>query len=471
VDPGRRARPGAAAGTTLRKWAYAPRPILHHARAMANLTRYARNGDVNIAYQVRGDGPIDLLFVSAFISHVEHVWEDPGLARYLTRLSGFARLITLDRRGTGLSDDGPRGVEHEIADLHAVLDAAGSERTAVLSYTAGGPLAAMFAARHPERVSALILYACMLRVTRDDDLPWLEAAEERDARFEAILQRWGEGTMIDVLAPSAAGDETLKAWFGRLERLAASPGRMRLLVAALAQMDARPELEHIEVPTLVLHRTQDAFLDVRHSREYARRIPGAQLVELPGADSLPSVGDSDALLGEIEEFLTGRRRGSERERVLLTVLFSDIVGSTELVAELGDKRWRDLLTVHESDVRRTLRRFDGRLLQRVGDGFLAVFEGAPSRAVRCARVLRDDAAGVHVRIGLHTGECEVSGNDILGMAVHIAARVGALAEGGEILVSGTTYGTIVGAGLNFDYRGEHRLKGVTGRWPLFAVSD
>ena len=438
---------------------------------MAHRTSYACNGDVNIAYQVCGDGPVDLLFVSAFISHVEHLWEDPGLARFFTRLTGFARLIVMDRRGSGLSDDGPLGVEHEIADIRTVLDAAGSERAAVLSYTAGGPLAAMLAARHPERVSALVLYACMLRATRDDDLPWLLSAAERDARFEQILQRWGEGTMIDALAPSAAGDAALKAWFGRLTRLAASPGRMRRLIAALAQIDPRPDLEHIEAPTLVLHRTDDAFMDVRHSREYARRIPGARLVELPGADSLPSVGDSDALLGEIEEFLTGARRGAERERALLTVLFSDIVGSTELVAELGDKRWRDLLSVHESDVRRTLRRFDGRLLQRVGDGFLAVFDGAPSRAVRCARALRDDVAGVHVRIGLHTGECEVIGNEIAGMAVHIAARIGALAEGGEILVSGTTYGTIVGAGLDFDYRGEHRLKGVPGRWPVFALNE
>ena len=439
---------------------------------MAHLTRYARNGDVNIAYQVHGEGPLDLRFVSAFIHHVEHVWEDPGLARFLDRLAGFARLIVMDRRGSGLSDDGPLGIDHELADVVAVLDAAGSERAALLAYTAGGPLAAIFAARHPERVGALVLYACMLRATRDDELPWLPSAEERTARFEALLERWGEGTMVDALAPSAAGDEVLKAWFGRLTRLAASPGRMRRMVAALAEIDPRPELGRIAAPTLVLHRTQDAFMDVRHSREYARRIPRARLVELPGSDSLPSTGDSDALLGEIEEFLTGERRGAERERVLLTVLFSDIVGSTARAAELGDKRWRDLLSVHERDVRRTLARFDGRLLQRIGDGFIAVFEGGPSRAVRCARALRDSAArGVDVRIGLHTGECEVIGDDIVGMAVHIAARVGALAEGGEILVSGTTYGTIVGAGLDFDYRGEHLLKGVTGRWPIFALND
>ena len=438
---------------------------------MAGHTCYARNGEVNIAYQVHGDGPLDLLFVSAFINHVEHVWEDPGLARFLNRLSGFARLIVMDRRASGLSDDGPLAIEHEVSDIRAVLDAAGSERAALLAYTAGGPLAAIFAARHPERISALVLYACMLRATRDDELPWLPEPEERTARFEALLERWGEGTLVETLAPSAAGDEALKAWYGRLTRLAASPGRMRRMVAALAEIDPRPDLGRIAAPTLVLHRTDDAFMDVRHSREYARRIEGARLVELPGADSLPSTGDSDALLGEIEEFLTGERRGSERERVLLTVMFSDIVGSTARAAELGDKRWRDELSVHERDVRRTLASFDGRLLQRIGDGFLAVFEGGPSRAVRCARALRDSARGVQLRIGLHTGECELIGDDIVGMAVHIAARVGALAQGGEILVSGTTYGTIVGAGLDFDHRGEHQLKGVSGRWPIFALND
>jgi class 3 adenylate cyclase len=440
---------------------------------MAQGTRYARNGDVNIAFHVHGEGPIDLLFVSAFISHVEHIWEDPGLSRFLGRLASFARLIVMDRRGAGLSDDGESGVEHELGDILAVLDAADSERAAVLSYSGGGPLAAIFAARHPDRVSALVLYACMVRATRDDDLPWLQDAEQRAARFERLLERWGEGTMIEVLAPSAAGDEVLKAWFGRLTRLAASPGRMRRIIDTMAQIDPRPDLAQIAAPTLVLHRTQDAFMDVRHSREYARRIPGAVLVELPGIDSLPSVGDTDALLGEIEEFLTGGRRGDEHERALLTVLFSDIVGSTARVAALGDKRWRDVLSVHESDVRRTLARYDGQVIQRIGDGYLAVFAGGPSRAVRCARALRDSVAarGLDLRIGLHTGECEILGpDDIGGMAVHIAARVGALAEAGEILVSGTTYGTIVGAGLDFDYRGEYRLRGVSGRWPVFALN-
>ena len=435
-------------------------------------TSYACNGDVNLAYQVHGDGPIDLLLVISFISHVEHVWENPGFARFLTRLAQFSRLIVWDRRGSGLSDNGPLGVEHEVGDINAVLDAAGAERPAVLAYNAGGPLAAMFAARSPERVSALVLYGCLLHTVRDDDLPWVEREEERDRRLAGLIDRWGQGTNLSVLAPTAADDQQMRAWLARLERLAASPGQARRLVTAARQADVRPELASIAAPTLVVHRTGEVFVDVRHGREYARRIPGAQLVELPGVDSLPSVGDTDALLGEVEEFLTGGRRGGEQERALLTVLFTDIVGSTARAASLGDKRWRDLLSVHDTEVRRTLAAFDGDVIQRIGDGFLAVFDGAPSRAVRCARALREVVAaeGVDLRIGLHTGECEIIGDDVGGMAVHIAARVGSLAEPGEILVSGTTYGTVFGAGLDFDYLGEKILKGVPGRWPVFSLN-
>ncbi|MDX6689340.1 MAG: hypothetical protein QOG15_797 [Solirubrobacteraceae bacterium] len=441
---------------------------------MAPRTHYARNGDVNLAFQVHGEGPIDIVFVSAFISHVEHVWEDPGLARFMTRLAQFSRLILFDRRGSGLSDDGPLDADDELGDITTVLDAVGSERAALLSYTAGGQLAALYAATFPERVSALVLYACMVHAERDDDeaLQWLQTAEERAQRMNTMLDHWGEGLTIGALAPTAAGDQQLRAWFERLERLAASPGRMRKLNEAVAQLDVRPALPTIRVPTLVLHRTNDAFIDVRHSREYARRIPAAKLVELPGVDSLPSAGDMEAVLGEIEEFLTGGRRGGEQERALLTVLFTDIVGGTARAALLGDKRWRDLLAAHDVAVRRTLRRYDGEVVKTIGDGFLAVFDGAPSRAVRCGAAVRDAVAEleIEVRVGLHTGECEIIGDDIGGMAVHIAARVGALAEAGEVLASGTTYGTVVGAGLDFDYRGEYELKGVSGRWPVFALN-
>jgi class 3 adenylate cyclase len=435
-------------------------------------TRYACNGDVNLAYQVHGEGPIDLLLVISFISHVEHIWENPGFARFLTRLTQFSRLIIWDRRGSGLSDNGPLGVEHELGDINAVLDAAGSTRPAVLAYNAGGPLAALYAARYPDRVGALVLYACLLHAIRDEQMPWLESDDERELRLAGLIGRWGEGTNLSILAPTASDDPQMRAWLARLERLAASPGQARRLVTAAGQTDVRPALASITAPTLVLHRTDEVFVDVRHGREYAARIEGAQLVELPGVDSLPSAGDTDALLGEIEEFLTGGRRGGERERALLTVLFTDIVGSTARAATMGDKRWRDLLAVHDTEVRRTLRSFDGDVIQRIGDGFIAVFDGAPSRAVRCASALRDAVAtqGVDLRIGLHTGECEIIGDDVGGMAVHIASRVGSLAEPGEILVSGTTYGTVFGAGLDFDYRGEKVLKGVPGRWPVFALN-
>ena len=434
--------------------------------------RYAHNGELNIAYQTHGEGAIDLLFVPAFITHLEHVWEDPGIARFLNGIARMGRLITMDRRGTGMSDTGELGLEPELGDIDAVLDAVGSERAAVFAYAAAGPLAALYASRCPERVGALILYGCMVQTIGDDELPWLQTREERDARQAESLAHWGEGNTLDALAPSMAGDERLRVWLGRLERLSASPGQMRRLFDSMADIDVRDALPNIRVPTLVLHRTEDQFIDVRHSREYARRIPGARLVELPGADSLPSVGDTDALLGEVEEFLTGGRRGGERERALLTVLFTDIVDGTARAAQLGDKAWRDLLAAHDEEVRRQLRRFDGTEVKTIGDGFLAVFDGAPSRAVRCARAIRDcvEDVGVDVRIGLHTGECELIGDDVGGMAVHIAARVGALAQAGEVLVSGTTFGTVVGAGLGFEYQGERELKGVPGKWPLF-LSD
>jgi class 3 adenylate cyclase len=342
----------------------------------------------------------------------------------------------------------------------------------VLAYNAGGPLAAFHAAQFPERVGALVLYGCLLHTVRDDEMPWVESEDERDERLGGIIARWGQGTNLSVLAPSVADDQQMRAWLARLERLAASPGQARRLVTAAGRTDVRPSLPSITAPTLVLHRTDEVFVDVRHGREYARRIPGAEIIELPGVDSLPSAGDTDALLGEIEEFLTGGRRGGEQERALLTVLFTDIVGSTARAAMLGDKRWRDLLAVHDAEVRRTLGAYDGDVIQRIGDGFIAVFDGAPSRAVRCARALREvvSAHGVDLRVGLHTGECEIIGDDVGGMAVHIAARVGALAEPGEILVSGTTYGTVFGAGLDFDYRGEKILKGVPGRWPIFSLN-
>jgi class 3 adenylate cyclase len=441
---------------------------------VAPSTRYTRSGDTSIAYQVHGDGPLDLVFVAGIVSHIEQLWEDPALARVLERQAEFSRLILMDRRGTGLSDPlaGPPALEDEVEDLTAVLDAVGSERAALHAYSAAAPFAIRFAAKHPERTSALILYAGFARTTRSDDLPWLDTREQREARIARMLETWGDGRqLLEQLAPSAVGDERLLAWLARLQRLSASPGGMAALSRMLGDVDVRDALGGLRVPTLLLHRRGDRMIDPRHSEYLAAHIPGAKLVWLEGEDSLPTLGDTEAFLGEIEEFLTGGRRG-DVQRPLLTVLFTDICGGTQLAAQLGDKRWRDLLAAHHAAVRREVERFDGREVKTIGDGFLVVFAGAPSRAVRCAGAIvgATSALGIAVRCGLHTGECELMGDDVGGMAVHIAARVSALAAPGEVLASGTTYGTVVGAGLRFEDRGSHALRGVPGPWPLFALS-
>jgi class 3 adenylate cyclase len=436
-------------------------------------TQYARSGDVNIAYRVLGDGPIDMVFVAGFISHLEVVLEEPGLARWIERIASFTRLILMDRRGTGLSDPltGSLTLDEEVKDVLAVLDAVGSERAALTAYTTGGPLMTQVAALYPERVLALILYATMAKAVASGDVDWTFTAEERDVYTERLLESWGTGAMLEVLAPSAKDDERLRAWLGRMERQAASPGGMRALIKNWTQTDVSDLLGTLRVPTLVLHRTGDRLIDVRHSRYLAERIPGAKFVELPGEDSLMSVGDSEAIVGEIEEFLTGGRHGDVQGRALLTVLFTDVVDATGRAARIGDSRWRDLLAEHDRVVRAEIERFDGQEVKTIGDAFLVIFEGAPSRALRCARAIvgavRD--LGIEVRAGLHTGECEIIGDDVGGMAVHIAARVGALAAPSQVLMSGTVCGTVVGAGFDFEDLGTHDLKGVPGHWPLFAL--
>ncbi|HEX8122963.1 MAG TPA: adenylate/guanylate cyclase domain-containing protein [Solirubrobacteraceae bacterium] len=440
---------------------------------MTPRTRYARSGDVNIAYQVHGDGPIDLLLNVGIISHLEHLWEEPGVVRLFDRLAEFSRLIVMDRRGSGLSDPltGPLSLEDELDDITAVLDAAGSERTALYAHTSSGPLAGLYAVRHPERITALVLYATTAVPTADDDAPWAITVEERAERLEAMTDTWGSGLTLSQMGPLAAADPRIRAWFGRLERLAASPGAMKLLIGNLERSDPRPFMDQIRVPTLVLHRKNDRLMDVRHSLLWAERVPGAKYVELPGEETLVFLGDTEALVGEVEEFLTGKRRGSAPQRQLLTVLFTDICDGTARAAEIGDQRWRDLLATHDAIIRRELARGDGREIKTTGDGFLAAFEGPPSAAVRAARAISSATApiGVEVRAGLHTGECELIGDDIGGMAVHIAARVAALAGPQEVLASGTTYGTVVGAGLEWDFEGDRDLKGVPGRWPIFRL--
>ena len=442
---------------------------------MAPVTRYTRSGEASIAYQVVGEGRLDLLFMTGWISQVEHLWESAGLRRLLERLAVFARLILFDRRGTGLSDSSgvPYTLEQEAEDALAVLDAVGSERAAVFTYGIGGPVAALLAAERPDRIGALIMYASIARAVWAPDYDWAMTREERAAWIERAVDSWGaiDHPGIPVMAPTMADDPALVSWFARLQRLAASPGDARELLSAAAELDVREHLPRIRVPTLVMHRSGDTAWDPRHSRYIAEHIPGARYVELEGTDSLPFLGDSDAIVEEIEEFLTGGRGAGERSRALLTVMFTDIVDATSRAAELGDSRWRDLLARHDEELRKELRRFDGREVKTVGDGFLATFAGAPSQALRCALAITESTRelGIEVRVGMHTGECELIGDDVGGMAVHIASRVSGLAGASEVLVSGTVFGTVVGGPFTFTDRGFHELKGVPGRWPLFAL--
>ncbi len=442
---------------------------------MAPVTRYTSSGGASIAYQVTGEGRLDLVFMTGWISQVEHLWESTGLRRLLERLSVFGRLILFDRRGTGLSDGvgEPYTLEQEAKDALAVLDAAGSERAALFTYGLGGPVAALLATEHPERVGALIMYASIARALWAPDYDWAMTREERAEWIDRAVDSWGAADHpgIPVMAPTMADDPALISWFARMQRLAASPGNARELLTAAADLDVRELLPQIRVPTLVMHRNGDTAWDPRHSRYIAERIPGARYVELEGTDSLPFLGDSDAIVEEIEQFLTGGRAGGEATRALLTVMFTDIVDATPRAAELGDGRWRDLLARHDEDLRKELRHFDGHEVKTVGDGFLATFAGPPSRALRCALAITQSARslGIEVRVGIHTGECELIGDDVGGMAVHIASRVSGLAGAGEVLVSGTVFGTVVGGPFSFEDRGFHELKGVPGRWPLFSL--
>jgi class 3 adenylate cyclase len=434
-------------------------------------TRYARSGDVHIAYQVVGDAPIDLVYVPTWISQVEHYWEEPIVARYFSRLASFTRLIMFDRRGSGLSDPvvGAPTLEEQIDDVVAVLDAAGSERAAVYAQLEGGAMAAMFAATHPDRTGALILYEAMPRMSWAPDYDWALKPEERVAH---LAPNWGDGSRLEALAPQSAANPRLRQWFAKLERLSASPGTAGALMRMNAAVDVRAVLPSIKVPTLVLHRPADRFVDIRHSRYLADHIPGARLVELPGTDAISFGPDSEILLDEIEEFLTGSRRTVDADRILATVMFSDIVGSTERASQLGDRGWRDVLEALEPAIGRELARFRGRAVKTMGDGFLATFDG-PARAIRCAVAIREAAGtqfGLDVRTGLHTGEVEVIGDDVGGIAVHIGARIGATAAPGEVLVSNTVKDLVAGSGIGFEDRGERELRGVPDSWRLWAVA-
>ena len=438
-------------------------------------TQYARSGDVSIAYQVTGDGPIDVVVVLGFATHLELQWELPGFARFFERLGSFARLIIFDKRGTGLSDPVAEvpTLEQRIDDVRAVMDAAGSERAALFGVSEGGPMSVLFAATHPERVNALILHGAMGRTTEAPDYPWASPADAlREAAAEFIAPYWGrdpEG-MVDLFAPSSAGDPRALELTARLERSAASPAMVQQIFEMFLDIDVRAILPTISVPTLVVHRHGDRVVNRRAGEELASQIPGARYLELPGIDHLPWAGETDAELGEIEEFLTGSRSMPEPDRVLATVMFTDIVGSTEKASALGDARWREVLGAHHDAVRRELAKFRGQEVKTLGDGYLATFDG-PARAIRCGRAIAEAAhsLGLQVRIGLHCGEVELLGDDVGGIAVHIAARVGALAGPGEVLVSSTVKDLVAGSGIGFTDRGPTRLKGLEDEWRLYAA--
>ena len=436
-------------------------------------TGYAKSGDLHIAYQVAGDGPIDLVYVPTWIGQIEVLTEEPTIAAFIDRLTRFARVISFDRRGSGLSDPwvGAPTLEDQIDDVLAVMDAVGSERAAMMGSLEGGPLAMTFAASHPDRTTALILYTTFARTRWAPDYDWPPSDSDRAKRNEWAIGQWGQGGVTVGIAPSRAEDPAFRRWAGKMERYSASPGTIRTILEVVGQTDVRHVLPTIRVPTLVMHRCEDSFLDVRHSRYLAKHIPGARYVELEGADGLFSVGDSEAILGEIEEFLTGARQEREPDRVLATVLFTDIVGSTERAAEIGDSQWRSLLERHDRVVRQEIQRHRGRCVKSTGDGVLATFDG-PARAVRAAQAIAGAVRplGLEVRAGLHVGEVEVIGDDVGGLAVHIGARVMARAAPGEVLVSSTVRDLVVGSGIDFEDRGSRELKGVPGEWRLFSVA-
>jgi class 3 adenylate cyclase len=436
-------------------------------------TQYAKSGDINIAYQVLGDGPIDLVYVWGWLSHLDLTWTEPTLATFLRRLASFSRLIMFDKRGTGLSD--PIGAaptfEERMEDIRVVMDAVGSERAALLGFSEGTAMSALFAATYPERTSALILYDGLAAGTYakgdDADPDWVASAE----MVRDTIDHWGEGRTMEWQAPSLQPGGALQRFYGTFERASMSPGMARALWDAIQNMDVRAALPAITAPTLVLHHAESR-IPASLGREMADLIPGARYHELPGKDHLPGAGDPEAIAGEIEEFLTGARGRGEAERVLATILFTDIVDSTRRAAELGDRAWRELLERHDALVRSQLERFRGIEVKQTGDGFVARFDG-PARAIRCATAIGDEGArlGIEIRAGIHTGECELIGDDIGGVAVHVAARVGALAGPREVLVSGTVKDLVLGSGIDLADRGAHTLKGVPGEWRLFSVAD
>ena len=431
-------------------------------------THYAKSGDLRIAYQIVGNGSLDLVFVPGFISNLDHYWDEPTLARFLTRLASFSRLILFDKRGTGLSDrlGSLPTLEERMYDVRAVMDAVDSKRAALFGISEGGAMSLLFAATYPERTQALVLFGAYAHFPT-----WVLPPDRFERFLEMVDQSWGTAASLSAFAPTKVTDERFKQWWARFERLSASPSAAIMLMRMNSQIDVRHVLPAIRVPTLILHRTGDTRVNVEGGRYLAANIPGAKYVELPGIDHLLWAGGVDQLADEIEEFLTGTHRDAEPDRVLATVLFTDLVDSTRRAEEMGDRRWRAILDQHNEIIRREISRFRGREIKTLGDGFLATFDG-PARAVRCATAVIEAlrGLGLEVRCGVHTGEIEMKSEDIGGIAVNIAARITALAEGGQVLVSRTVRDLVAGSHLPLVDRGSHILKGLNESMPLFAVA-
>jgi class 3 adenylate cyclase len=436
--------------------------------------RYARSDEISIAYQTVGSGDLDLVLVPGWVSNLDALWRDPGCVRLFRGLASFARLIIFDKRGTGLSDRVSESalptLEQRMDDVRAVMDAAGSQRAALLGVSEGGPMSALFAATYPERCAGLIMYGSYARWIQEPGYPWAPTREWHTRAAQAFEQQWGKPLGLDLFAPSRVDDEGFREQWAAFLRAGASPSAAVALLRMNIEIDVRPILPAIRVPTLILHREGDRLIQVECGRYLAQHIPGARLVELPGSDHLFFVGDVGNLVDETQEFLTGARREPELDRVLATVLFTDIANSSEHAVELGDRRWRELLERYYSVVRAQLERFRGRELDTAGDGFFATFDG-PARAIRCGCAIREALGELRlaVRTGIHTGECEVMSDKVGGIAVHTAARVLAKAEPGEVLASQTVRDLVAGSGLKFDDRGVHALKGIPGEWRLFAA--
>ncbi len=446
----------------------------HRGEAMRPDVGYASSGNLAIAYQVLGEGPPDVVFIPEWFNNLETQWEEPRLARFPARLSSFARVMMLNQRGIGLSDpisiDDSVTAEDWIDDVRSVMDAVGVERVCLIGTGTAGTVATLFAATQPDRVSRLVLVNSTARTAADEGYPFGSSPEMRASMRELMHDAWGRAAILPMLAPELADDDRFREWYGRFERLAASPGMALAAQRMVFDLDVRNVLGAVQCPTLILHREGDPLITVEHGRYLAQHMPGAQYVELAGNGHAYWSADSDQLLAEIQTFLTGVAGQAYTNRVLATVLFTDIVGSTQLAARLGDQRWAALLGDHHQIARQEFARFRGDEVDAAGDGFLASFDG-PARAIRCALAIRDAVStlGLEIRAGLHTGEVETRGEAIMGIGVHIGARVLANATPGEVLVSRTVVDLVAGSGIAFRDRGQHLLKGIDGRWQLFAV--